>query len=115
MHGKHQVDHHFQIGDQAFVYINKECLKAEGKNLEPIMYGPFTILEKIGENSLLLDLPPSMNMYSLVNIVNLKLYEPHMIIDQGENVSFPSIDDFFPKYLDELQEDIIISRRIRTS
>jgi hypothetical protein len=114
-HDKHRVDHHFQVGDQVWLYINKECLKGEGKNLKPIRYGPFTILEKIGDNDFWLDLPPYMHMYSVVNVENLKLYEPPMIMDQGENVSVPLVDDFSPEYLDELQEDVILDRRIRTS
>jgi hypothetical protein len=38
-----------------------------------------------------------------------------MIMDQGEEVLIPSIDEFSPKYLDELKEDIILDRRMRTS
>jgi hypothetical protein len=41
-------------------------------------------------------------MYSMVNVENLKLYEPPIIMDQGENVSVPSVDDFSPEYLNEL-------------
>jgi hypothetical protein len=38
-----------------------------------------------------------------------------MIMDQDEEVSIPSVDEFSPEYLDELQEDIILDRRTRTS
>jgi hypothetical protein len=38
-----------------------------------------------------------------------------MIMDQGEEVSIPSIDEFSPDYLDELKEDIILDRRKRNS
>jgi hypothetical protein len=38
-----------------------------------------------------------------------------MIMDQGEEVSIPSVDEFAPEYLDELKEDIILDRRTRTS
>jgi len=38
-----------------------------------------------------------------------------MIMDQDEEVSIPSVDEFAPKYLDELHEDIILDRRTRTS
>jgi hypothetical protein len=56
-----------------------------------------------------------MKIYSVVNVENLKLFEPPMIMDQGEDVSIPSVDDFSPEYLDELKEDIILDRRTRTS
>jgi hypothetical protein len=77
-------------------------LKGEGKKLKPIHYGPFTILEKRGTNAFRLDLPPYMQIYSMVNIENLKLFEPTMIMDQDEEVSIPSVDEFAPEYLDEL-------------
>jgi hypothetical protein len=41
-----------------------------------------------------------MQMYAVVNVENLKLYEPPLIDDQGEHVQIPSIDDF--SYLTEL-------------
>ena len=38
-----------------------------------------------------------------------------MIDDQGEHVQLPSIDDFSPQYINEIQQDLILDRRIRTS
>jgi hypothetical protein len=38
-----------------------------------------------------------------------------MIMDQDEEVSIPSVDDFSLEYLDELHEYIILDRRKRTS
>ena len=43
-----------------------------------------------------------MQIYAIVNVENLRLYEPPLIEDQGENVKIPSIEYFSPKYLDEL-------------
>jgi hypothetical protein len=37
-----------------------------------------------------------------VNIENMKLFEPPMIMDWDEEVSIPSVDEFVPEYLDEL-------------
>jgi hypothetical protein len=93
-HDKHCVDHSFQVGDEVWIYISKERLKGEGKNMKPIRYGPFKILEKIGNNAFCLELPPYMQMYAVVNVENLRLYEPPLIDDQGEHVQIPSIDDF---------------------
>jgi hypothetical protein len=76
---------------------------------------PFTILEKNGTDAFRLDLPPYMQIYSVVNIENLKLFEPPVIMDQDEELSIPSVDVFSPEYLDELQEDIILDKRMRTS
>jgi hypothetical protein len=56
-----------------------------------------------------------MQIYSVVNVKNLKLFEPPMIMDQNEEVSIPLVNEFAPKYLDELQEYIILDKRTRTS
>jgi hypothetical protein len=56
-----------------------------------------------------------MQIYSVMNVENLKIFELPMIMDQDEEVSIPSVDEFAPEYLDELQEDIILDRRTRTS
>jgi len=56
-----------------------------------------------------------MQIYSVVNVENLRLFEPPLIDDQGEHVQLPSIDDFSPKYLDELQHDLVLDKRTRTS
>ena len=85
-HEKHRVDHKFQFGDEVWLYISKERLQREGKKLKPIRYGPFKILEKIGNNEFKLDLPPYMQIYFVVNVENLRLFEPYLIDDQGENV-----------------------------
>jgi hypothetical protein len=38
-----------------------------------------------------------MKIYSVVNIEKLKLFEPPMIMDQDEEVSIPSVDEFSPE------------------
>jgi hypothetical protein len=114
-HDKHRVDHQFEVDDQVWLHISKDRMKCEGKNLRPIQYGPFRILKNIGTNVFHLDLPTYMQMYSMVNVDNLKFYEPSMIMDEDESIQVPTINDFSPKYLDELQEDVILDRRVRTS
>ena len=82
IHEKHWVDHHFQIGDWVWLHISKDWIEGESRKLKPIRYGPFTILDQVGNNAFQLDLPPYMQMYSVVNLENLKLYELPMIVDQ---------------------------------
>lgn len=53
-HDKHQVDHQFQVGDKVWLHISKVRMKGEGKKLKLIRYGPFTILENIGDNAFIL-------------------------------------------------------------
>ena len=40
------------------------------------------LLHKVGNNDFWLELSPYMQMYFIVNVENLKLYEPPMIVDQ---------------------------------
>jgi len=56
-----------------------------------------------------------MQMYSVVNVENLKLYKQPLVMDT-EEVGIVSIaDDFSPEYLDELPKNIILDRGTRTS
>ena len=71
-------------------------MQGEGKNLKPILYGSFKIIKKVGNNAFQLDLPSYMQIYSVVNVENLHLYEPHLIDDQGSDVQLHSIEDFSP-------------------
>jgi hypothetical protein len=111
----HRVDHQLKVGDQVWLYYNNEILQGEGKKLKPIRYGPFKILDKIGSNAFRLELPPYMKIYSIVNVENLRLYEPPMIEDQGESVRISSIEDFSLEYMNELQDDTILDKRFCTS
>ena len=56
-----------------------------------------------------------MQMCYLVNVDNLKLYEPPLVMDTEEVGIVPTVDEFSLEYLDELPEDIILDRRTRTS
>lgn len=77
-------------------------MKGEGKWLKPIWYGPFRILENIGNNAFRLIFPPYMKNYSIVNVENLKLYDPPMSMDEYESIPAPTMGDFTLDYLDEL-------------
>ena len=89
-------------------------MQGEGKKLKSIRYGPFMILEKIGQNAFHLDLLAYMHIYSVVNAYYLRLFEPSMIEDPEEKIQLPSIDDLLPEYLNELQEDTVLDRKVRT-
>jgi len=59
-------------------------MQGEGKKLKPFRYGPFRILEKVGENAFHLELPTYMHIYSVVNADYLRLLEPSMVEDPKE-------------------------------
>ena len=43
-----------------------------------------------------------MQIYPVVNVDKLKLYECPMIMDEDESAQVPSIDDFAPEFMIEL-------------
>jgi len=108
------MEHNFQVGDQVCLYISKDRIQGEDKKLKPIRYGPFKILEKIGENAFRLDLLVYMHIYLVINVDCLRLLEPSLIEDPEEESQLPSINDLLPEYLDELHEDIVLYKKVRT-
>jgi len=56
-----------------------------------------------------------MHIYSVINAGYLRLFEPSMIKDPEEQSQLPSIDELLPEYLNELQEDTILDRKVRTT
>jgi len=43
----------------------------------------------------------------------LRLFEPSLIEDPEKQSQLTSIDDMLPEYLNELQEDIVLDRKVR--
>jgi hypothetical protein len=64
----------FKVGYRGWLQLNKERLQGSSKNTKALQYGRFEVLEKVGDNTYKLSLPPYMCIYSLVNVENLKLY-----------------------------------------
>ena len=69
----------------------------------------------MGENAFRIDLPTYMHIYSVVNADCLRLFETSLIEDPEEQSQLPSIDDLLPEYLNELQEDTVLDRKVRTT
>ncbi|CAL2256728.1 unnamed protein product [Prunus armeniaca] len=93
-HDKHRVSCNFKEGDLVWLHLGKERLTGEGKKLKPIRYGPIKIIKQIGDNAFQLELPPYMHMYSVINVENLKLFEPSLLDDDPEeDTRLPSVDD----------------------
>ncbi|GJZ17640.1 hypothetical protein Tco_0553763, partial [Tanacetum coccineum] len=109
-HDRHRVKGNFQEGDLVWLHLGKERLKGEGKKLKPIRYGPFRILKKVGENACQLELPAYMEMYSVVNVDKLKLFEPSML-DEELGESLPAVEDITTDQEKILSEDTIVERK----
>jgi hypothetical protein len=69
----------FQSGDQVRLHLDKKRFKSHHHKLLPIRYGPYTILDKIGENTYRLDLPPQLGIHNVINVNHLNLFEPSLL------------------------------------
>jgi len=79
MNDWHKTKKSFKVGDKVWLQLNKERLQGLSKKIKALWYGPFEILEKVGDNTYRFSLPPYMNIFLVVNVENLKLYEPSML------------------------------------
>jgi hypothetical protein len=87
---QHKIERTFRVGDKVWLQLNKEIIY--GKKIKAIWYGPFEVVKNVGDHSYRLILPPYMHIYLVVNVENLKLYEPSML-DQEEEHVLPSIEE----------------------
>jgi hypothetical protein len=94
-----------------WLYLCKEQLQGETKKLKPLRYGPFEIIEQVNENAFRLKLPPYMQINSVVNVENLKLFEPSMLDEEEEHQVLLTVEDLAPHGLEELKEDIVCNTR----
>lgn len=78
---KHRVDHKFHVKDHVCLHLSKERLQGLAKKLKPIRYGPFEITDQVNEKAFKLNLSKYMNIYSVVNVKHIKLYDPSMLIE----------------------------------
>ncbi|KAA8538962.1 hypothetical protein F0562_025654 [Nyssa sinensis] len=113
-HDKHRIQGNFQEGDLVWLHLGKERLRGQGKKLKPIHYGPFKFLRRIRENACQLDLPIYMEMYSIVNVEKLKLFEPFMLYSEPQEM-LPSIDDLVVERETSLTEDTILEKKVTTT
>jgi len=106
---KYRFDHKFHVGDHVWLHLHKERLQGPAKKLKPIRYGPFEIMEQVSENAFRLNLLTYMNIYSVLNVEYLKLYEPSMLTEDEASLDqiFPSLDDLAPNTMDELKDSIL--------
>lgn len=85
-----------------------------GKKLKEMLYGLGNIL-KIVENAFQLDLPQYMEIYSIINVENLKLLEPSMLDEKlDQEPVLLAMDDRWVAQERLLGEDCIVEKIIET-
>ena len=73
---RHRTERSFSVGDWVFLrlqpYKQKSLKHHQLKKLAPKFYGPFQILQKVGEVSYKLDLPPNSKIHPTFHVSCLK-------------------------------------------
>jgi hypothetical protein len=72
------------VGNKVWLLLNKERIQGFGKKIKALWYGPFEVLDKVGDNPYRLNVPPYMHIYLVVNVETMKLYEPFMLDKETE-------------------------------
>jgi hypothetical protein len=98
----------FQLEDQVWLHLDKKRFEGHHHKLLPIRYGLYTILDNIGENAYRLDLPPQLGIDNVINVNNLKLFEPS-ILEEPVTITHP-VDNIHDFQL-PLAKDIILDTR----
>jgi hypothetical protein len=65
-HDQHRVPHKFQVGDKAWLHLQKEHLTKPHQNIFPLFYGPYTITKAMVNKSFELNNPPFLGMHPSV-------------------------------------------------
>jgi hypothetical protein len=60
------------VGYIVWLQLNGYKIHGIDRNIKDIPYGPSEVLEKVGDDSYKLSLPPYMLIYSIINVENLK-------------------------------------------
>jgi hypothetical protein len=60
------------VGYIVWLQLNGYKIHGLEKNIKDLLYGPLEVLEKVGDDSYKLSLPPYMLIYSIINVENVK-------------------------------------------
>ena len=87
----HRVSKEFSVGDFVMVRVRPERFsKGVAKKLQARSIGPFKILQRVGTNAYVLELPPEMGISSTFNVQDLLPYR------EPEVPSLPFSSEFSP-------------------
>jgi len=75
--------------------MDKQWFLGGHHKLYPLRYGPYTIIERSGENAYIMHLPPQLGIHVVINVNNLKSYISSLL-DEEVNVTHlvDNIPDF---------------------
>jgi len=72
------------------------------------------IIDQVGDNKFQLDMPPYMQIYSIVNVENLKLYEPTLVV-QDTCIMLPIYEYLALEHMSIFSKDAVLEKKISSS
>jgi hypothetical protein len=108
---KKQGPHHFQVGDKVWLYLDKRRFKKNiHHKLKPLRYGPYAIIQQIGDNAFRSDISSHLGIHDVINTDLLKLYEDSTL---ETNIQYPT--DVLLELQQPLLEDTTFDRLIHST
>jgi hypothetical protein len=77
-HDKERTFMAFQRGEQVSLHLHKKRFKGHQQSSANQILSVYNT-HKIGENAYRLDMPPQMGIHNVINVNNLKLFEPSLL------------------------------------
>lgn len=92
---RNRIDHQFAVGDSVFLklqpYVQASVMARANHKLSFKYYGPYTVIERVGEVAYKLDLPSSSKIHPAVHVSLLKKFlKPTHQLQSG----LPPVDAF---------------------
>jgi hypothetical protein len=98
-HDQHRVLHKFQVGDKAWLHLQKEHLRNPYRKLRPLLYGPYTITKAMGSNAFEINTPPFLGLHPVFNVDLLQPYFPPLL-DTSEIVKQMTPKELHPDWME---------------
>jgi hypothetical protein len=110
---KHRRKLEFKPGDVVLIRIRPERFpKGVFQKLHQYRAGPFKILQQLGQNAYLLELPPDLHISPIFNVEDLTAYEGHLddTVPKSPTIHLPAYTK--PKEeIEEILDDQLVSTR----
>ena len=71
---QHRRDYEFEVNDKVMIATKHINMDGRAPKLSPKYYGPFKVLERIGNSAYKLDFPPQWSIHPVINVSKLKPY-----------------------------------------
>lgn len=92
------------------VETRQQRFKGKHHKLHLLRYGPYKIMERVGDNAYKLELPPQLGIHVVLNINNPKRFEQSLL---EEEVAVKHPVDIILDFQPPLLEDTILEQRTR--